>query len=629
MKESKSIVGVVILVAVLLVLLTNSFLRIDVESAKWKNGEVIIDRIDNNRAIALDGEWEFYWNQLIDPPKFDEMKEKDMDYLKVPQLWSGKSYKGVSLRETGAATYRLHLQIDNNQSKENQEIAIKMPFVYSAYKLWLNGELISVNGEIGLSRLEESPKRRPAVIVISPRSGMNELVLQISNHHFYRGGISKSILLGNTDYLLSIREKQIVLDIFMAGSFFISGILFLLLYLNRKKEKAILYFSSICFIFLLRTLTTNEVYLAQVFKDFNWGVGNRIEAGFAYIGIPIMFLFLGELYKEYFPVKYTKLWRLFAIIMLPLIIILPHRVYDSIMIYVNGIQVTYALYLFYILIKNYNRFLPDFYILLTGKIIVFALAIHDIVIIYGALDSSLKMQIGMYIYVFSLGYTLILHLYREFGKVESLVIQNESMVKEISEMNLHLEKQVQKRTEELETINKRLYELSMLDGLTRVPNRLKFNDILEEYWKLATEKGMELSVLFFDIDFFKNYNDNYGHIKGDEALKDIANALYKRVNIDEDAFMARYGGEEFVVLYLDKDSKETFEIAEELRLLVKELSIPHEFSPIADTVTISVGAISTIPDPKDKASKILNQADQALYKAKQEGRNRTYIWNSY
>ncbi|SET37917.1 diguanylate cyclase (GGDEF) domain-containing protein [Natronincola peptidivorans] len=625
MRKGKLIISIGILAVITLLLLTSSFIKIDVEQGNAQKGKISIDRIENNRAIALKGEWEFYWNQLVDPSEFNQIEEETMDYLTVPQLWKGQTYRGSSLGETGAATYRFFLTIDNSSIEDNQGIAIKMPFVYSAYKLWLNGELVSTNGEIGLNKAEEIVQRRPEVIRIFPRSGTNELVLQITNHHFYRGGISKSILLGNLEYLSSTREKQIALDIFMAGSFFISGIFFLLLYFMRKDENIILYFTCICFIFLSRTLLTNEIYLAQVLKDFNWEIGNRMEAGFSYIGISVVLLFLGDLYKNYFTVKYTKAWKIFIIIMLPLIIFLPHKAYDSVIIYVNAIQTIYAIYLFIALIKNFDRSLPDFYVLLTGKIIVFILAIHDIIITYLVIDVTYKVQIGMYIYVISLGYVLILYLYREFEKVEKLVVENDKMFQELCEMNEDLEKLVEKRTEELEDTNRRLYELSMQDGLTGIPNRLQLDDKLEYYWQYAAEKGLRLSILFFDIDFFKNYNDNYGHIKADEALQQIASFLYRRVKKDRDAFIARYGGEEFVVLYLDKDMQETYEIAEELRVLVKEMKIPHEFSLIADIITISVGAISTMADTKNKATDVLNEADQALYKAKQGGRDRTYM----
>ncbi|AKL95572.1 diguanylate cyclase [Clostridium aceticum] len=629
MRRTKAIVSVVILAIILLLLLTKNFLKIDVDQGEVKKGEIIIERVEDDRAIALDGEWEFYWNQLIDPSEFTAIEETDIEYFTVPQLWKGGDYKGVPLSERGVATYRAYFQIDMSQLEENQWIAVKMPFVYSAYKLWLNGEVISTNGEIGLNREDEIPNRRPTVIMISPKKGMNEIVLQITNHHFYRGGISKSILIGEFDYLYHIREKQITLDIFMAGSFFISGILFLLLYFNRRKEKVILYFSFVCFIFLVRALITNEIYLVQVFKDFNWEIGNRIEAGFSYVGISMVLIFLGELYNNYFPVRYIKEWKVFAGSMLICIFFLPHEIYDKLMIYTNGVQTVYVVYLSVILIKNYDKSLIDFYVLLVGKIILVTLAIHDIIITYAVIDVSTKIHIGMYIYVFSLGYALILHLYREFGKVESLMIQNDRMLKEISKMNQGLEELVEKRTRELEATNKRLYELSMLDGLTRIPNRTSFNDKLEDYWHYALEEGLSLSIIFCDIDFFKNYNDNYGHIEGDRALQKIAYLLYKRVKQDDHGFIARYGGEEFVILYLNKDSKETYEVAEELRLLVKEIKISHEFSAIADTITISLGAISDIPDKQGQATDMLNQADQALYRAKQQGRNRTCMWNNY
>lgn len=621
------LVGVIILCSIFLGVLIMGLHQRNNTDKDIIKGQIFIERIEDNYAIALDGEWEFYWDQLIPPENFNGVKDDNIDYFQVPQLWMGSTYGNIPLESMGVATYRMVFDIKMQDQVQNDVLGIKMPYVYSAYRLWLNGNMISYNGEVGLNSTEETVTRSPEVIVISPLDGKNEIVLQISNHHFYRGGISKSILLGTADYLFSIREKQIALDIFMAGSFFVMSVMFFLLYFIRMKEKGILYFSLVCFFVFTRTLISNEVYISQIFNNFNWGIGNRIEASFSYVGMPLMILLLGELYKKYFVLKFLNLWKIFSVVGLVFVSLFPHVFYDSPLIYVNLIQAIYVIYIFITFIKYFDKSIIDFYVLIIGKFIVSIYAIHDIIITYNIMGGSLKFQIGMYIFIFSLGYALILLLYREFGRVESLVFQNESMLIQISQMNQDLEQLVEKRTEELEISNKQLLEISRVDGLTGIPNRLSLDYKLNSFLEQAVEKSQPITILFLDIDFFKIYNDNYGHIQGDNALRNIAQALFKEIKNEENAFIARFGGEEFVLLYLNMDFEETYNKAEKLRIFVSELKIPHEYSMVSDFITISIGGISLIPTKEDKATTLLDRADKALYRAKEAGRNKTYMWD--
>ncbi|OEF97083.1 diguanylate cyclase domain-containing protein [Desulfuribacillus alkaliarsenatis] len=586
-------------------------------------GKLHIQDIANNQVLSLSGEWEFYWNQLLRPSDFSDATVEFVDYYPLPQLWMGETKRNQSIQSIGAATYRMELSISQEEIGTLQGFAIRMPFVYSAYELWFNGELIARNGNVGLNKDSERAVREPKVISIAPQAGNNEIVLQISNHRFYRGGINQEIKFGSAEILYQSRENQLVKDIFMAGSFLIVGVFFCLLYLIRRREIAILYFSFLCLLFLLRTLISNEIYINQLIAGFNWEIGNRIEASITFLGVPLMVILLGELYKNQFSLRFLQAWKwglLFGVIT---VLLLPHTIYDRLLVYVYAALIVYGAYILVAFIRYYDKSLREFYVLVIGKTVLFLFAIHDIVVTYSNLEASLKIQIGMYIFIFSLGYALVLFLYRNFETIEMLKNENESMLKEISTMNQELEKLVDKRTQQLEDTNKRLLELSMVDCLTQVPNRLQFNQKLEEFLFAAKNESKPLSILFIDIDFFKNYNDYYGHLQGDQALKDVAKVLQEYV-LQEDAFLARYGGEEFVVLCLNKDSAQTFQLAEKLRKAVEKLKIPHKSSTISKYITISVGAISVHPENRQPTA-LLDIADQALYGAKNEGRNRSVM----
>lgn len=166
-----------------------------------------------------------------------------------------------------------------------------------------------------------------------------------------------------------------------------------------------------------------------------------------------------------------------------------------------------------------------------------------------------------------------------------------------------------------------LKKLSYLDGLTGVANRRQFDKAVDSESRRASRHRQPLSVVMVDIDYFKQFNDNYGHGQGDECLRQVARAMQAVVNRPMD-MLARYGGEEFVALLPETGLEGASKVAEALRSAVADLAFPHAYSPAADHVTISVGIASNEHDNSISVGELIHEADQALYRAKSAGRNR-------
>lgn len=181
------------------------------------------------------------------------------------------------------------------------------------------------------------------------------------------------------------------------------------------------------------------------------------------------------------------------------------------------------------------------------------------------------------------------------------------------------EREVLSLVEQLQQANHRLENLAALDGLTGIPNRRKLDETLDVEWRRSTRTQSSISLLMMDVDFFKRYNDTYGHLAGDECLKRIARALEGGVRRTGD-FLARYGGEEFAAVLPHTDLAGACAVGQTLRAAVEALGIPHEASDTAVIVTISVGAASTTVDRRELGS-LIAAADEALYQAKSQGRN--------
>ena len=201
-------------------------------------------------------------------------------------------------------------------------------------------------------------------------------------------------------------------------------------------------------------------------------------------------------------------------------------------------------------------------------------------------------------------------VFRKIAMQVSTIVEKARLYQELSDTKHTL----------LET-NRVLAQMANVDGLTSVANRRFFDSVFEREWRRAVRLTEPLSIMLIDIDFFKQYNDLYGHLAGDDCLKRVARTLANRARRGAD-LVARYGGEEFVVLLADTDLKDATDMAEYFRNQVQMLNIPHGRSCAADTLTISVGVAGGVPHRQLDHSGLLGMADTALYQAKAAGRNR-------
>ena len=173
---------------------------------------------------------------------------------------------------------------------------------------------------------------------------------------------------------------------------------------------------------------------------------------------------------------------------------------------------------------------------------------------------------------------------------------------------------------EIESLNADLEKLSQEDSLTGLANRRVFEEVLQKEWNRGQRYDHPLAIVFADVDYFKQFNDLYGHQKGDHCLQVVASVLRQECGRASD-LAARYGGEEFILLYAETDQNALVKILERLVQAITDARIPHEHSAVAKHVTISFGAVSIMPSGLSSPSEAIRLADDALYQAKQAGRN--------
>ncbi|MFO7802895.1 MAG: diguanylate cyclase [Desulfovermiculus sp.] len=196
-----------------------------------------------------------------------------------------------------------------------------------------------------------------------------------------------------------------------------------------------------------------------------------------------------------------------------------------------------------------------------------------------------------------------------FRQTKRLVKMSDRMQKNLNELNAQLQ--------EHKDI---LSRMSYVDGLTSIANRRRFDECLEAEWKRHIRNKLPLALIMLDLDYFKQFNDNYGHGAGDECLQQVAQAVADTAQRPGD-LAARYGGEEFAVLLPETDHAGAMTVASNIQDQIQALNIKHEYSAVAQIVTVSIGLALVVPQVEESHQDLLIESDKQLYAAKKAGRN--------
>jgi len=215
------------------------------------------------------------------------------------------------------------------------------------------------------------------------------------------------------------------------------------------------------------------------------------------------------------------------------------------------------------------------------------------------------------------------HAAEVLARVEThLMLRN--LQKKIQEQNLQLIGEIEERErveKALVEANLKLELLATIDGLTDIPNRRQYDLYLQQEWKRSVREQLPMAVILCDIDNFKLYNDEYGHVAGDKCLKQVAQGILSSLRRPAD-FVARYGGEEFAVIMPNTDNEGAIKVAEEIKKTMGTLKIPHARSGAGRHVSLSMGVSSVLPGRSDGTEAFINEVDRLLYQAKEGGRDR-------
>lgn len=586
-----------------------------------------------SEVVSLDGEWELYWNQFLSP---SELKAAPVtEYVNIPSSWNKYESNKSAYSGDGYATYRLTFITENDK-----RLALKIPRLRTAYKLWINGELISSAGTIGKSGDTMKPQYLTHVSFFEGQQGENEIVIQISNFYHRSGGILESIKIGSEEQILALKLKSIAMEFILFGSLMCIGTYHLtLFFFRRKKDCSPLYFGLFCVLIGIRIMFGGECFFTYLFPEFSWEIAHKILTLTYYLGTLLVLMFLMSIFPQYFHIRMIKAAQIMGGIFTLIVLFTPARVFTVSNILYQIWSIGIVLYIVSALIKISAHREKDSWFIILGAVALLLSSINDIIFFSPWMYDNEAIFLRTLVrtgnltplgqLIFACANSLLLA-----KRFADALEQEEVMTAKLTEMNTHLDELVFQRTKdlaesnqkieyqnlELERKNKILQRLSFKDSLTGIWNRRKYNQMIESEWYRCLREQSPIALVLLDIDYFKRFNDFYGHMEGDKCLVKVGRTLKSSLS-HSNGMLARYGGEEFIVLLAGADKENVIKTANMLRQKIEDLKIPHEKSPVSNYVTVSIGCTFMIPELNSSYKDLFNIADKALYQAKYGGRN--------
>lgn len=314
-----------------------------------KNGILDLRSVDlNKNEIALNGEWELYWEQLITPTT---TIKKHTAFTQFPALWEKTLVNGKALPHLGYATYQLRVLLPQNN---HAPLALKIPDTYCSYQLFINGENFAASGTPGTSKATTIPKWIERTEVL-PNSDTLDILLQVANFHHSKGGPYKQLIIGDKEKLFFNKETEAGFDLLLTGCLFMGGLFFFGLFLFGKHDRVILFFSLFCITYSYRIIGSKNYVLHSLFPEMPWWLGVHLE----YLSLFASVIFFINYTKLLYPTETNKtifrieFWA--GILVTSIVVIFPPAIFTKLISPYLLIMFLVIAHTFYIYFKAYQR----------------------------------------------------------------------------------------------------------------------------------------------------------------------------------------------------------------------------------------------------------------------------------
>lgn len=414
-----------------------------------KNG--ILDLSDwdfrENGAVNLNGEWEYYWEQLLTPTDLNaKSKASHRNWFEVPNAWNGYQLDGKSLPQNGYATYKLTVKTDRPVEK----FGLKISRIDTAYQLWVNGEKVAFSGVVGKRPESTEAMVKPQICFFSSIDGQLQIVIQASDFVWHKGGLIEPLKLGTDTQILQKWQWQIGYELFLAGSILIMSLYHFGLFFQRKQDRFNFYFGAFCLLVSLRLLTSGTHFLGSLFPVlYPWETTRNLALLSIFLAFPSLYSFIAALYQNDINPLLAKIFQATGIIFTLITIIVPGTFsWPLLPIYLLLIVIG-CIYLGFRLYGIFKKKETNVGWFIAGFAVLFLAILNDILNSFGVVHTRNLLSLGLFVFIFSQAFLLSISYSNAFSNIEHLSIENERINNELKEYNISLEKEVNSRTREL------------------------------------------------------------------------------------------------------------------------------------------------------------------------------------
>jgi two-component system sensor histidine kinase ChiS len=462
-----------------------------------------------NGLTDLNGEWEFYWRVLYTPQSFDTLAIKPSTFSNIPAFWN-KLIPGKGIFEPGFgyATYKLKVLLPES----NDKLALKFLTIASAYKLFINGKETLNLGKVGTNSITSIPDYRPVIVPVISENNQLDIVIQVSNFNYVTGGLWDFIKIGTEQQVNSYWLKNILWDFFIAGSFALIGIFYLVIYFFFRRRKGPLYFALFCFLVAIRPLVTVELPIMYV-TNWNWQFIKHTEFLFLYLSVPILALFSYELFYQEFSRKILKYILIISAPFVAAAIFASPFIFSYILTPFKIFMVVTAFYGLYIYTKAVKNKRVGSVYFFVGFIILFLTIINDLLYSSLIIDTTNLIYIGLFIFVICQAASLSRQFFWTFSRLEilnkkllsindELVLKNKTINEtnnQLSKLNAELDSIVFKTSHDLRS------PITSVTALIHIIKEETDASKRNQYLELQRKTIVKLDSLITDIlDFSRN-----------------------------------------------------------------------------------------------------------------------------
>ena len=560
-----------------------------------------------NHSSRLPQDWLFYPKQFITEPS---------TVLTPQAVQLPASFKTLTGSNSGYGTFIGHFKIPAEFI--GRRIAIHIPAEYGAYRIYIDGKFILRHGEIAKTAAEQKTERAPRIGYFVPETEYFTMSIQASNYAHLHGGIERPLYIGtagtiNRQYQQLMMSISMVCGLVLGVGFF--TILFSIFRGSKERNSKSIFVFGLFIIFLALHNFFSAPYAYSIVSNIGWLWGTRLEYLFTFLAI-LFFLSYMHLFNQRY--LHRLIYSIAAgLLLLNCIVTLftEPEIFQRLALYsaIFGlVVVANFIYGFYQTLhhqEDYSR--------LTFYAVIFLCLtfLNDYLLLINVIESVHLSFVSTSLYA-------LIIMFQQSQNYAHQTYATEQLNINLQELNSSLDQKVKARTQQLHELNAMLEHQINIDALTGAFNRRALNTEIQQQF-LHCQQHLQSTLVFamLDVDYFKNYNDYYGHLKGDEILQNLVKVIQSA--LPESAYLARYGGEEFAILLSDVPVQAALQLLEKVLHKIREQQFEHlNRADDKSYVTVSMGVAwmdraYRYPDIHE----LMKAADAQLYVAKQAGRD--------